>query len=185
MPASPPPDCGRHPPFIHRLATEADLPAIAAVIDRAISTLQADFLTPTQITASRRVMGLDTRLITDRTYMLVLAGARIAGFGGWSPRATLYGGDHSTALRDDRMLNPATEPARIRAMYTDPDFARMGVGRRVLALCEAAARAAGFTQAEMMATLAGEPLYAACGYRVVERMVGLPVPLVRMARRLD
>ena len=170
--------------FHHRLATETDLPAIAAVMERAIGLLQAGFLDADQIAESRRVMGLDTQLIADRTYILLMHGDRIAGCGGWSPRATLYGGDHSTALRDDRMLDPATEPARIRAMYTDPDFVRMGVGRRVLTLCEDAARTGGFGSAEMMATLAGEPLYAACGYRVVERMTDTPVPLVRMARRL-
>lgn len=170
--------------FHHRLATEADLPAIATVMERAIAQLQAGFLTVSQIAESRRVMGLDTRLIADRTYILLIRGDRIAGCGGWSPRATLYGGDHSTALRDDRMLDPATEPARIRAMYTDPDCVRMGVGRRILTLCEDAARAAGFRSAEMMATLAGEPLYAACGYHVVSRMTDTPVPLVRMSRRL-
>ena len=170
--------------FHHRLATEADLPAIATVMERAIAQLQAGFLTVSQIAESRRVMGLDTRLIADRTYILLIRGERIAGCGGWSPRATLYGGDHSTALRDDRMLDPATEPARIRAMYTDPDCVRMGVGRRILTLCEDAARAAGFRSAEMMATLAGEPLYAACGYHVVSRMTDTPVPLVRMSRRL-
>lgn len=170
--------------FTNRPATMADAPAIAALMDRAIGVLQTGFLDPVQVAASRRVMGLDTRLIADGTYVLMLSGDRIAGCGGWSRRATLYGGDHSADLRDDRMLDPATEPARIRAMYTDPDFARMGVGRRVLTLCEDAARGAGFGSAAMMATLAGEPLYAACGYRVVARITDGPVPLVRMARRL-
>lgn len=171
-------------PLLHRPATMADVPAIAALMDRAIGMLQAGFLDPVQVAASRRVMGLDTRLIADGTYLVMLSGDRIAGCGGWSRRATLYGGDHSACLRDDRMLDPTTEPARIRAMYTDPDFARMGVGRRILTLCEDAAREAGFRSAEMMATLAGEPLYAACGYRVAARVTNGAVPLVRMARRL-
>lgn len=153
-----------------RLATEADLPAIAALMDRAITELQRSFLTPEQVTASRRSMGLDTQLIADRTYWLVFLDGELAGCGGWSRRATLYGGDHAADLRDPALLDPSRDPARIRAMYTDPAFARRGVGREVLRLCEHAARAAGFTSAQMMATAAGEPLYSACGYAVVERV---------------
>ena len=172
----------------HRLATEADLPAIAALIERAIGELQRPFLTPAQIAASRASMGLDTRLIADRTYFAVEAGGVLIGCGGWSGRATLYGGDHAVSLRDDRLLDPTREPARVRAMYTDPGYARRGVGRLVLRLCEDAARAAGFTRAELMATLAGEPLYAACGYAVVERIErlsgGIAVPGAVMAKAL-
>ena len=87
------------------------------------------------------------------------------------------------------MLDPAVDAARVRAMYTDPAFVRRGVGRRILGLCEAAARAAGFRRAEMAATLAGIPLYEACGYRVIERFDAVapgvvPVPLARMGKRL-
>jgi GNAT superfamily N-acetyltransferase len=158
-------------------------------MDRAIDALQRPFLSPEEIAASRLSMGLDSQLIADRTYFLVEESGRLAGCGGWSRRATLYGGDHSAALRDARLLDPATEPARIRAMYTDPDFTRRGVGRLVLRLCEAAARQAGFAQAEMMATLAGEPLYLACGYAPIERVMklsakGPPVPGVRMGKSL-
>ena len=179
--------------FSHRLATDADLPVIAALMDRAITRLQADFLSPEQVAASRASMGLDTQLIADRTYWLVLARVegndRLAGCGGWSRRATLYGGDHATALRDPALLDPARDPARIRAMYTDPDFVRRGVGRLVLALCEDAARAAGFRGARMMATLAGEPLYRACGYTPVERVdrmaaSGIAVPGTVMEKAL-
>jgi GNAT superfamily N-acetyltransferase len=175
--------------FMHRLATEADIPAIRALMDRAIDALQRPFLSPEEIAASRLSMGLDSQLIADRTYFLVEESGRLAGCGGWSRRATLYGGDHSAALRDARLLDPATEPARIRAMYTDPDFTRRGVGRLVLRLCETAARQAGFAQAEMMATLAGEPLYLACGYAAIERVMklsaeGPPVPGVRMGKSL-
>jgi GNAT superfamily N-acetyltransferase len=112
----------------------------------------------------------------------------LAGCGGWSRRATLYGGDHATSLREPRLLDPATEAARIRAMYTHPDFARRGIGRRVLSVCEDAARTAGFARVEMMATLAGEPLYRACGYAEIERTAadvdGVEVPLVRMGKVL-
>ena len=102
-------------------------------------------------------------------------------------RVLLQGGDQ-TPGRSAALLDPANDAARIRAMYTDPGFTRRGVGRRVLALCEEAARTAGFWRAEMMATMAGEPLYRACGYQPVERFVedrgGVAVPLVLMGKAL-
>ena len=132
-------------------------------------------------------MGLDRQLIDDRTYFVVEQAGALAGCGGWSRRATLYGGDHSPG-RDAALLDPAQDAARVRAMYTHPAFARRGVGRLILTLCEDAARAEGFSRAELVATLAGEPLYAACGYLARERFVddrgGVPVPLVRMAKAL-
>ena len=177
------------PQVTHRLASEADIPAIRTVMDRAIDALQSAFLTPAQVAASRVSMGLDTQLIADRTYFVVTEGDTIAGCGGWSYRATLYGGDASAIRRDARLLDPATEPARIRAMYTDPDFIRRGIGRMVLTLCEEAARAAGFRRLEMMATLGGEPLYRACGYHQIERVPTMadtdpPVPGLRMGKDL-
>jgi GNAT superfamily N-acetyltransferase len=173
-----------------RLADESDIAAIRTLMDRSIALLQRDFLSPAEIAASKAIMGLDTDLITDRTYWLALIDGAPAGCGGWSRRATLYGGNHSTSLRDARLLDPASEPARIRAMFTDPDFPRRGVGRAILMRCEAEARGAGFARAEMMATLAGEPLYRACGYAVVERTTaapadGIAVPLVKMAKPLE
>lgn len=174
--------------FTHRFAREPDIAAISPLMARAIGALQGDFLTPSQVTASRAVMGLDTQLIADGTYLLVHASdGRLAGCGGWSRRATLYGGDHSTSLRDAALLDPRQDAARIRAMYTDPDFVRRGVGRLVLSVCEAAARDAGFARAEMMATLAGEPLYRACGYQPIERIEtpgDVPVPMIRMGKAL-
>src|SRR5688572_14195470 len=130
-------------------------------MDAAIAELQRGFLDPAQIESSRMIMGLDRQLIADGTYFVVEAGDRIAGCGGWSRRATLYGGDH-TPGRDTALLDPATEAARVRAMYTHPDFARRGVGRLILTLCEAAARADGFRRVELMATLSGRALYAQC-----------------------
>jgi GNAT superfamily N-acetyltransferase len=176
--------------FTHRLATLDDLEALQAVMRRSIETLQDSFLTPEQVRASHLVMGLDTQLVADGTYFMVEAGARIAGCGGWSWRSTLYGGDASVVSREPRALDPASEPARIRAMYTDPDFARRGVGRLVLQLCEAAAMQAGFRRATMMATMAGVPLYGACGYVEVEPVYealveGVAVPLVRMEKVLS
>jgi GNAT superfamily N-acetyltransferase len=166
--------------FSHRLATEADLPALKALMGRAIAELQRGFLSEAEIAASHAVMGLDTQLVADRTYFMVEAGAALAGCGGWSRRATLYGGDHSTALRDAALLDPAKDAARVRAMYTDPAFARRGVGRLILSLCEAAAAAAGFRRVQLMATLSGEPLYRACGYEEIERTASAPVDGVRV-----
>jgi len=172
-----------------RLADEADLPAIGSLMTASIRGLQAPFLSAEQIEASFSVMGLDTQLVADRTYFAVVsADGRLAGCGGWSRRATLFGGDHSAA-RDPALLDPAAEPARVRAMYTHPDFARQGVGRMILAACESASAAEGFRGCELAATLAGEPLYLACGYHEVERFwaptpAGIEVPLVRMRKSL-
>lgn len=175
-------------PFTHRLATQADIPALKALMERSIRGLLPDFLSPEKVEASFAVMGVDSQLIADGTYFVLEEGGRIAGCGGWSRRATLFGGNH-TAGRDARLLDPAGEPARVRAMYTDPDFVRRGVGRAILDLCEAAARAEGFTRAELGATAGGEPLYRACGYVEIERMevptpMGVTVPITRMGKLL-
>lgn len=175
--------------FSHRLATEDDLPALRGLMARAIAELQAGFLSPAQVVASALTMGLDTQLVRDRTYIIVEVDGALAGCGGWSFRSTLYGGDDSVVARAPEILDPATDAARIRAMYTDPGFVRRGIGRRVLAACEAAARDYGFARAEMMATLAGEPLYRACGYLPIEYVQSEPtpgvfVPLIRMGKVL-
>ena len=177
------------PDFSHRIAKPDDLDALREVMRRSIEMLQDDFLDPEQVAASHKVMGLDAQLVLDGTYFVVESGDRIAGCGGWSWRSTLYGGDDSVVAREPRALDPATEPARIRAMYTDPDFTRQGVGRLVLQLCEDAASDAGFKSATMMATMAGVPLYRACGYAEVDAPItanidGVEVPLVRMAKGL-
>ncbi|WP_414694625.1 GNAT family N-acetyltransferase [Phenylobacterium sp.] len=156
-------------------------------MEAAIAELQKGFLAPEQIASSRMIMGLDRQLLADGTYFIVEADGRIAGCGGWSRRATLYGGDH-TPGRDAALLDPATEAARVRAMYTHPDFARRGVGRLILALCEAAASAEGFKRVELMATLSGRTLYSQCGYEDIEAIEdargGVPVPLVRMGKAI-
>ncbi|MBI1196594.1 MAG: GNAT family N-acetyltransferase [Phenylobacterium sp.] len=171
----------------HRLADEADIPALSAVMDAAIAELQKGFLDADQITSSRMIMGLDRQLVADRTYFVVESGGRVAGCGGWSRRATLYGGDH-TPGRDAALLDPAVEAARVRAMYTHPDFARRGVGRLILQLCEEAARAEGFRRLELMATLSGRALYSQCGYVDIETIAddrgGAAVPLVRMGKAI-
>jgi len=173
----------------HRLATEDDLPMLGALMDLAIGTLQRGFLDAAQIAASRAVMGLDTQLVADRTYFIVEENGALAGCGGWSRRATLYGGDHSATLRDAALLDPAKDAARVRAMYTHPDFARRGVGSLILSLCEAAAAAEGYRRVQLMATLSGEPLYLARGYVEIERaparVDAITVPLILMGKEIE
>jgi GNAT superfamily N-acetyltransferase len=129
----------------HRLATRDDLPSLEPMVARAIDELQREYLDTTQIAASHAIMGLDTQLIDDATYFVVEGDGALAGCGGWSRRATLFGGDHS-AGRDVHLLDPLVDAARVRAMYTHPDFTRRGVGRLILTLCERAAAAEGFTR---------------------------------------
>ena len=176
-------------PFLLRVANEADIPALHAVMKRSIEQLQSAFLSPVQVRASHKVMGLDSQLVIDGTYFMAMEGHRIAGCGGWSFRATLYGGDSSIVGREPARLDPARDAAKVRAMYTDPDFIRRGVGRMILELCERAADEAGFRRVELMATAAGVPLYRAAGYvswGVPEEadIDGVRVPLLRMGKAL-
>src|SRR5206468_3570309 len=130
----------------------ADLNALRALMDAAITELQKPFLDPQQIESSRMIMGLDTQLIDDGTYFIVEVNGEVAGCGGWSRRATLYGGDQ-TPGRNAVFLDPKRDPAKVRAMYTHPVHARQGIGRLILNLCEAAAKAEGFLKVELMATM--------------------------------
>jgi len=170
---------------VHRLAGTGDLDAIRALMENSIAELQNPHLDAKQIASSRLIMGLDTQLIADQTYFVVDIDGHMAGCGGWSRRATLYGSD-ATPGREPALLDPTTDAARIRAMYTHPAHVRKGIGRLILQLCERAARDDGFRRAELVATLSGEPLYAACGYAALERFSdargGVAVPLVRMAK---
>jgi GNAT superfamily N-acetyltransferase len=163
----------------HRLATMGDLPELRALMALSIRALIGAYLDAAGVEASFEIMGVDSQLIEDRTYFTVECEGRIAGCGGWSRRATLFGGDHS-AGRDARLLDPALEPARVRAMYTHPDFVRRGIGRLVLSLCEAAAAREGFRSLELVATVAGEPLYSACGFAVLER-IAVPTSTVTVS----
>src|SRR4029079_3627997 len=133
----------RMSPFTHRLAELDDVPALRALMNAAISELLKPFLNEAEVRASFSVMGLDTQLIRDGTYFCIEGDGVIVGCGGWSRRATLFGGDHS-AGRDAALLEPSTEPARVRAMYTHPLYVRRGVGRLILKLCEEAAAKEGF-----------------------------------------
>lgn len=172
----------------HRVATTVDLAALEAVMEAAIGELQKGFLSPEEIESSRAIMGIDTQLIRDGTYYVVLDGQTVAGCGGWSRRATLYGGDH-TPGRDAELLDPAVDAAKVRAMYTNPVYVRRGVGRLILSLCQQAAKEEGFTRLELMGTMSGEPLYTTYGFVPIERLTddrgGVPVPLVRMGKTID
>ena len=172
----------------HRPAVPSDIDALTGLMTSAIRDLLPQFLPADQVEASFAVMGLDTVLIEDGTYFVIELEGELAGCGGWSRRATLFGGNH-TKGRDARLLDPRTEPARVRAMYTSPRFTRRGVGRKVLSLCEEAARREGFSRVELAATMGGKPLYEACGYQPLETMLvttpmGVQVPLLRMGKRL-
>ena len=171
----------------YRLARRDDIEALKKLMEAAISELQKAFLNPDQIAASRAIMGLDTQLIEDGTYFIIESDGELAGCGGWSRRATLYGNDKSQG-RDAALLNPGVDPARIRAMYTHPLHTRKGVGRLMIDLCEDAARGAGFKSIELMSTMAGEPLYRACGYDVRESVTdstgGVAVTLRRMTKEI-
>ncbi len=151
----------------HRIATAADKPALMALMAAAIEHNMRDFLTAGEIEAAKETMGVDRTLLEDGTYFAIETQHQghtvLVGCGGWGKRKTLYGGDH-TVGRDDSLSDPAVDAARIRAMYTHPDWVRQGVGSLLLRLGENAAAEAGFKRIELGATVAGEPLYLKCGY---------------------
>jgi len=173
-----------------RLATPVDVPALRELIPVSARALSRGFYTDAETeSAIRHVFGPDSRLIEDGTYFVAEEDGRFAGCGGWSRRRTLYGGDQ-TKSGEEPLLDPASEPAKIRAFFVHPDFARRGVGSRILEACLAAARAAGFRRVELAATLPGVPFYAARGFVERERLSapmadGRGLPIVRMERALD
>lgn len=168
-----------------RVALDEDVPTLERLVARSVKELQRGFLSPDEIAASGNFMSIDSQLLRDGTYLCAIAGTRIVGCGGWSWRRTLFGGDGAGDLIDPEPLDPRTEPARIRAMYTDPDYARRGVGMAILSAAENAARAAGFREIELMSTLAGEPLYLRCGYLATGSGVRYAeVPLIPMRKSL-
>jgi GNAT superfamily N-acetyltransferase len=170
-----------------RIATADDVPALRALIDTSVRGLQTRDYSAAEIErALATVYGVDTQLIADGTYWVAEAD-EIVGCGGWSKRATLFGGDQY-AGRADSLLDPATDAAKIRAFFVHPNWARRGIGTKILDACEDAARTAGFTRCEMGATLTGVPFYEARGYTAVDRiMVPLPggesMAIVRMEKR--
>jgi GNAT superfamily N-acetyltransferase len=190
-----------------RTAVAADIPGLREVIEVSVRGLQARDYTPPQIElALKSVYGVDTQLIADGTYFAVEttadarsglteaaldgaprgAKAQIVGCGGWSKRRTLFGGDQWSAREDD-LLDPSREPAKIRAFFVRPNWARRGIGTMILDACEAAAKAAGFKRLEMGATLSGVPFYRAKGYAEIESVdvplgEGEVLPIIRMAK---
>jgi GNAT superfamily N-acetyltransferase len=169
-----------------RVATNNDIPALKDLIERSVRELQADWYSTQQIEAAvHSVFGVDTQLIADGTYYIAEIDGEIAGCGGWSRRGTLYGASHFNHSRNDVLLDPAHDPARIRAFFTHPGFARRGVGRALLKHCEEAARRAGFKSMEMAATLPGVPLYEANGYGILETFdVPLPGDMTIQVKRM-
>jgi GNAT superfamily N-acetyltransferase len=173
-----------------RLATLEDVPAIRELIARSIHGLGAADYTRAQIEgALRGAFGVDTTLIRDRTFFVAETHTReIVACGGWSQRRTLFGSD-ARAERDETLLDPKVDPARIRAFFVDPAHARHGIGRALLARCEADALRAGFSALETMATLPGMRLYGRCGYvpdPTIEHPLpgGLTIRFVPMRKRL-
>jgi N-acetylglutamate synthase-like GNAT family acetyltransferase len=166
-----------------RRATSADIPVLRQLIDLSVRSLQAGDYDPVQIEgALGSVFGVDSQLIADGTYFVAEApvGAlqtMIVGCGGWSMRKTLFGGDHKTG-REDSLLDPVADNARIRAFFVHPDWARRGIGSMILQACESAASEAGFTSFELGATITGERLYSKRGYRPLEQ---IDVPLTNGA----
>ncbi len=172
-----------------RVAVAADVPILQALIDASVRRLQAQDYTPEQIENSlQTVFGVDSQLIADGTYLVAeSAKSLIVGCGGWSKRKTLYGGDHWTE-RQNELLDPIHDAAKIRAFFIHPEWARRGIGTMVLNACEAGARAAGFTRFEMGATLTGVKLFQARGYVALEHLEisvgnGVLLPIVRMEKR--
>ena len=186
-----------------RLAVPEDVPVLGGLIEASARGLQSDDYTPAQIEgALETVFGVDSQLIADGTYIVAEATSSrkrspqgadlpaewtIVGCGGWSKRKTLYGSDRWTG-REDALLDPRRDAAKIRAFFIHPDWARQGVGGRILEACEQAARAAGFTRYEMGATLTGAKLFRAKGY-VAVKLISIPLnngetlPVIHMEKR--
>jgi GNAT superfamily N-acetyltransferase len=166
------------------------VPALLRLIEESVRGLSADFYSSAQIESGLRyVFGVDSQLIADRTYYMIEGPNGPVAGGGWSRRATLYGGDQHKSAPDD-LLDPAREPARIRAFFVHPAFARRGLARQLFDRCLRDARGAGFTSLTLGATLPGVPLYAALGFTAHERVDavmpdGVTLPIVRMTRPIE
>jgi GNAT superfamily N-acetyltransferase len=172
-----------------RLAREDDIAALEKLVAVSVRELQARDYSAAQIDgALGSVFGVDRQLIRDRTYFVVEQDGDLIGCGGWSKRKTLFGSDHQTN-RDDALLDPKTDSARIRAFFTHPNWARRGIATALLDECENAIRVAHFHAIELAATLTGVPFYAAFGYATHERYEvplsnRLTLPVVRMTKQL-
>lgn len=166
------------------------MPVLQRLIEASVRGLQSGDYSPSQIDAAlQKVFGVDSQLIADGTYFVVeIERDAMVGCGGWSKRKTLYGGDGWVG-REDSLLEPEKDAAKIRAFFVHPDWARRGIGTLILEACETAAAQAGFTRFEMGATLSGVPFYRARGYTALEDLSvplgdGLTLPIIRMEKRL-
>lgn len=172
-----------------RKALPADIPDLKALIAESVMVLQAgDYSLVQREAALGTVFGVDTQLITDQTYFVIVAADEIVACGGWSFRKTLFGAN-ALAGREDNRLDPAVDAARIRAFFVKPGWTRRGLGGQILRACEAAATAAGFHRFELGATLTGIPLYKTFGYEPIETTQaqmegGLSLEIVRMGKVL-
>src|ERR1700678_4507897 len=176
-----------------RKAMEKDIPRLREIIEASVRGLQARDYSRAQIEgALNSVYGVDSQLIADGTYLVAEVSqhgeVEIVACGGWSKRKTLYGGDQYAA-REDSLLDPAHDAAKIRAFFVHPDWARRGIGSLILETCENAARQAGFTRLEMGATLSGVAFYQSKGYVAIENQQvplgnGESLFIVRMAKRM-
>jgi len=172
-----------------RVAALKDVPVLKKLIPESARELSKGFYTPQQNeSAIQYIFGVDTQLIADKTYYVAEVDDQIVGCGGWSKRKTLYGGDQMKA-EEDPLLDPKMDAGRIRAFFIQPNWARKGIGRRIIEACEEAAKADGFTRMELGATLPGEPLYAAMGYEVTDRFEipmadGTTLPAAHMKKEL-
>jgi GNAT superfamily N-acetyltransferase len=174
-----------------RKATASDIARLREVIEASVRGLQADFYDPTQIEeALKSVYGVDSQLIADGTYFAaedqLAQPPVIVACGGWSKRKTLYGGDQFSG-REDALLDPKTDAAKIRAFFVHPKWARRGIAGLILSACENAVRAEGFTKMEMGATLSGVAFYRAKGYAETEEQNvplgnGATLPIIRMTK---
>ena len=170
-----------------RIACSEDVPALERLIELTVRQSLSRCYSEAQLAvALGPVFGLDRQLICDGTYFVVEHDGEFIGCGGWSRRLAVYGGDRGR-VEAQAELNPTTDAARVRAFFVHPAWERRGLGRTLLETSEAAIRAAGFTRAELVATLAGEPLYARYGYAVAERYEapmpgGLTIAVVRMKK---
>jgi GNAT superfamily N-acetyltransferase len=177
-------------PFALRLAAPGDTGALEDLIALSTRVLQAPYYSREQIDgALGTVFAVDRQLIADATYFVAHSGATLSGCGGWSRRKTLFGGDAGRDAAQDALLDPSREAARIRAFFVRPDFARRGIGTAILNACEEAAANAGFTELELVATLAGVPLYRRGGFRATEPLDialpnGLTMPALRMRKSI-
>jgi len=173
-----------------RLAREEDVPSLEALIPVSVRVLHAPYYSPAQTEAALGlIFAVDRQLIRDGTFFVVEDNGALVGCGGWSKRKSRYGGD---AGRDrvDELLDPRKNAAGVRAFFVHPSWARRGIARSIMICCEQAIVAAGFRKVEIVATLAGLPLYASFGYAAdqpyqIPMPGGLELPVARMTKCFD